>query len=460
MSLLAVRGVSYEYSSGLALFRATSFSIDPGDRAALIGPNGCGKSTLLRLLAGEDQPTTGQIVRRRGLRVEYLPQILEQDQHSAGQRLRAALQVRIDARPDLLLLDEPTNHLDCEALAWLRGQINRFSGAVVLVSHDRAFLDETATRILSFERDTIVACEGNYSDYLRDRDTRLHRQWAEYNAEQRRLSADRAAAEKRMSLSRKVARAPAGVRSSHDFYNRKAAQVARTSRLLKERARLRPDAPKPWEEQPIPDLTFDHVHRSGDVAVSARDVSFAYNRRPVFEALNFHVRRAERWALTGPNGSGKTTLLRLISGAAQPACGDIQLGAHVRVAYLTQECDDLDPRATPLDLCLAERNDVTQARTLLACLKLPAALVERPISTLSAGERTKSALTRVLLSGANVLLLDEPTNHLEIEARAALEAALSRFPGTLIFTSHDPWFVRALVTHSLSLPGGGTTIEA
>ncbi|HNY40622.1 MAG TPA: ATP-binding cassette domain-containing protein, partial [Bryobacteraceae bacterium] len=366
----------------------------------------------------------------------------------------------IGSDPDVLLLDEPTNHLDQDSIAWLRGCLRRFNGAVVLVSHDRAFLDETASRVFSFERGVVVPCEGNYTAYLRDRDLLLQRQWADYNAEQRRLDADRAAAEKRMSLSRKVARPPAGVKSSQDFYNRKAAQVARTARLLKERARLRPSITKPWEEQSIPDLTFEHVRRSGDIAVSASRLSFSYGGHGVFDDLNFQIRRGERWVLTGANGAGKSTLMRLISGAAEPVSGAIQLGAHTGIAHLPQEFDDLDHNCTPLDICLAERNDVTLARTLLGCLKLPAALIERPLPTLSAGERTKSALARMLLSGANVLLLDEPTNHLEIEAREALEAALRRFPGTLIFTSHDPWFVRSLATHSLSLPACAISIES
>lgn len=459
MSLISVRGISYEYASGLAVFRGATFSINPGDCAALVGPNGCGKSTLLRLLAGEDQPTTGEVIRRRGLRVEHLPQVLDRDERSAGQRLRAALEACLDADPDLLLLDEPTNHLDGESLAWLHGRLQGFAGAVALVSHDRAFLDETATRILSFERGSIVACEGNYSDYLRDRDTRLQRQWSEYGAEQRRLAADRAAAEKRMSLSGKVARPPAGVRSSQDFYNRKAAKVARTARLLQERARLRPAAAKPWEEQGIPNLSFEHVRRCGDIAVSAGGLSFSYGRKALFRELNFQIRRGERWALQGANGAGKSTLMRVVAGAAQPESGIVHFGANVSVAHLTQECENLDPAGTPLSLCLSGRCDETLARTMLACLKLPAALVERPLTALSAGERMKSALGGILLSGANVLLLDEPTNHLEIEAREALEAALRRFSGTLIFTSHDPWFVRALASHSLSLPDGAITIE-
>jgi ATPase subunit of ABC transporter with duplicated ATPase domains len=267
---------------------------------------------------------------------------------------------------------------------------------------------------------------------------RIAQQWADYAGFERRKSAMETAARKRDRLSAKVAHAPAGVRESRDFYARKAAKVARTGRILRERV-SDPGAQveKPWEEQGIGSLAFDNIRRAGDLVLRVEGLTV----RGLFEGLTFHLRRGERLAVTGANGSGKTTLLRVLAGQQLPDAGDVRPGTNVETASIEQVLErQLDFEQSPLEIC----GTSAMSRTLLACLKLPAACLNRPLRSLSGGERTKVAMAKILNSSANLLLLDEPTNHLEIEAQEALEAALASYPGTVIAVSHDRAFLEAL----------------
>ena len=268
--------------------------------------------------------------------------------------------------------------------------------------------------------------------------SRLAQEWADYEGYERRKSALEAAAEKRDRLSVKVARAPAGVRSSRDFYARKAAKVARTGRLLRERvADPGGQVHKPWEEQGIGSLTFDNIRQPAGFVLHVEQLSFSR----LWEGLSIHLRGGDRLAVTGPNGSGKTTLLKALEGRRKPSAGTVRMGANVEVASIDQVLEErMNFDRTPLEIC----GTSTAARTLLACLKLPANALNRSLRTLSGGERTKVALASILNSSANLLLLDEPTNHLEIEAQEALEDALRRYPGTVIAVSHDRAFLESL----------------
>jgi ATP-binding cassette subfamily F protein 3 len=366
---------------------------------------------------------------------------------SGGQRTRAGLARALHSNAELLLLDEPTNHLDIAAREWLEAQLAARGGACVLVSHDRMLLRRAATRVLEIERGRVTVFEGGYEGY-RVRRALLERQaWDNYEAFQRRKAAAEQAAERRSRLAQRVATAPEGVRAGRDFYARKAAKVARTSRLLRERVERGPAAPKPWEEQPIPTLDFANVRRSGDIALTAMDLAKSYPGRRLFAGLTFHLARGERMAIVGPNGSGKTTLLRILLGLEPPEGGAVRFGAHVTAGYYAQDAENLDRTATPLEICGAG----TLSRTLLACLKLRPDRVDQPLGESSAGERAKVALVRLLVSEANLLLMDEPTNHLEIEAQEALEKTLAQFPGTIVLVSHDRSFLEAL--------GPGRTLE-
>jgi ATP-binding cassette, subfamily F, member 3 len=504
MSLLNVSEVSFHYPSTSDLFCDTTFAIGEGERVALVGPNGAGKTSLLKLLAADLTPTAGAIIRRRGLRVACVAQELPLESTashvptlfdyvlsanddpedyaaesrterildglgfsavdrdlrltclSGGQRTRAALARALFAPCDLLLLDEPTNHLDIAGREWLETELTRRDSrrACVLVSHDRTLLERVATSVIEIARGAARVFPGSYQDYVARRDLLERQAWEEYEGAQRRKAAFERASERRAALAAKVAAPPPGVKGDNDFYARKAATVARTARILKERAMQADEVKKPWMEQAIPDLDFSAVRRCGDIAVSVEGLEKSFDGRRLFTGLTLHLARGARLAVSGPNGCGKTTLLRILMGRETADCGEVRFGANVQAGYFTQEAGNgevLDVSATPLEICGCS----TLARTLLACLKVRPDRVGRPVRELSPGERAKTALVRLLVSGANLLLLDEPTNHLEIEAQQALEQALIRFPGTLILVSHDRSFMAALEPQvvKLGIPG-------
>ena len=438
MSLMALSRVSFEYHSGTPVFKDVSFNIGPGDRIGIVGANGAGKSTLLHLLTGALEPSAGSITKRRGLHLAMLDQHSRIEGQSGGENTQERLARVFAEGADLLILDEPTNHLDLDSREWLAQKLTRLPSAVIAASHDRAFLRAFADRVIDVERGKVEVYNSGYDEYRAMKQRRVEQEWAEYEGYERRKAAMEAAAQKRDRLSAKVSKAPAGVKGDNDFYARKAAKVARTARLLRERCNDAGEkVEKPWEEQPISELTFDNIRRSGDFVLQAEGLCV----RGLFHDLTFHVRRGDRVAIVGPNGSGKTTLLRVIARQRAPEAGTIRLGANVETASIEQVLEQqLDFAQSPLEVC----GSTTMARTLLGCLKVPHACLNRPMRTLSGGERTKVAMASILNSRANLLLLDEPTNHLEIEAQEALEAALRSYPGTVIAVSHDRAFLEAL----------------
>jgi ATPase subunit of ABC transporter with duplicated ATPase domains len=437
MSLVTFSKVSFSFS-GTPVFADVSLSIDRGDRIALIGANGAGKTTLLHLLTEALEPTTGSITRRRGLRLHVCEQDSRIEDQSGGEHTREQLSQAFAADADLLVLDEPTNHLDLAAREWLERKSLQRSGATIVASHDRAFLTAFANRVIEVERGKVQDYNVGYREYLEMKRHRVAQEWADYEGYARRKSAMELAAQKRAQLASKVAHTPPGARSSHDFYRRKAAKVARTGRLLRERV-TSPEArvEKPWEEQGIGQLTFENTRRSSDIVLQVE----GFGVRGLFDGLSFHLRRGERLAVTGPNASGKTTLLRILIGQIQADVGTVRFGSNVEAASIEQVLDQqLDFDQSPLDICGTSQ----MARTLLACLCVPTHCLNRPLRTLSGGERVKVAMAKVLNSSANLLLLDEPTNHLETAAQEALEEALRQYPGTIIAVSHDRAFLDAL----------------
>jgi ATP-binding cassette subfamily F protein 3 len=378
---------------------------------------------------------------------------------SGGERTRAGLARALSTEADLLILDEPTNHLDIAAREWLESSLASCMAACVITSHDRALLTAFASRIVEIERSKVSVFENSYTDYRRARALLDRQAWLAYQASQRRKAALDRAAHRRDQLSVRVATAPQGVRSCQDHYARKAAKVARTARIFRERASEEERVEKPWEEPPIKGLTFDRVVRSGDVVMTGAGLTKSYGSKILFQDLSFHVRRGDRLAIVGPNGSGKTTLLNVIQGTTLPDAGSVHFGANLELASVAQNPEGLDLSLSPLDIC----GSGTAARTLLACLKLRPDRLNRPLNEFSGGERTKVALARILTSGANVLLLDEPTNHLEIEAQEALEQALRLYPGTVIVVSHDRFFLDSLgpgvVFLKLAVSGSPPTVR-
>ena len=386
-----------------------------------------------------------------GLGFDARERSLTMGQLSSGQRSRAELARLLLSPADLLLIDEPTNHLDIEAREWLERYLASLQAACLLISHDRVFLSRATSRTFELRKGALTVFEGSYELYREQRTLAERQAWERYEAQQRRVAAAQRAAEQRMRTALKVAQAPAGVRHGKDFYQAKAARIQRTARILRERSTREPRAAKPFVETAIPRLDFADVRRSGDTVLRIEGLAKSFDGKSLFTGLSASLGRGERWAVTGPNGSGKTTLLRIVCGLDRPDAGSVEIGSGVRVGYFSQEGEHMDPETSPLAFCLAANADETWVRTILACLKVRADQVRQPIGSLSGGERAKVALAELLVGGANFLLLDEPTNHLDIEAREALEGTLAQYPGTILFVSHDRYFVEELAENVIDL---------
>ncbi|HEY9722394.1 MAG TPA: ABC-F family ATP-binding cassette domain-containing protein [Oscillatoriaceae cyanobacterium] len=382
---------------------------------------------------------------------------------SSGQRTRGMLARVLLVPGDLLLLDEPTNHLDTDGRAWLEDWLRRQESALVVVSHDRAFLEAIAERVFELRAPAtggkagLTTYEGDVGFFREAKELAERQAWAAYEGQQRRHTAAARAAEQRTALARDVTKTPSGqnIRTGKDFYKAKAAKVAKTAKVIVARSAREPEASKPVLDGDIPAFDWDFVPRSGDLALSVRGLAKAYGDRRLFSDLSFDLARGERLALLGANGVGKTTLLRVLLGQVPSDAGEVLWGHGVRTGWFGQEAEQLDASASALENLLAVRNEPARARLLLACLRLRGERAFQAIATMSAGERAKVALARLLLGGANVLLLDEPSNHLDLDTFEAMEATLSGFPGAIVLVSHDRRFVQAIAQRRLLLDGSG-----
>jgi ATP-binding cassette, subfamily F, member 3 len=369
------------------------------------------------------------VARGLGFTPEDLPRQLAT--FSGGELTRASLARALAGEPDLLLLDEPTNHLDLAAIEWLEGYLQSLAATVVLVSHDRWFLESVATAVLEIDRGRGRALRGSYSSFRRQRAQELAFQADLYEQQQRELA----------HLQRFVDRFRYGTKARQAQSKLKAMdRVQRVERPGEQRS-LRFDFPPP--------------PRSGRIVLEARELDVEVARRRLVSGATFHIERGQRVALVGRNGAGKTTLLETLLGRRAPAGGSAALGHGVSVAYYSQQSLEL-PDAARLTEAVSDGTGLTrqQARSLLGLFLFSGDEVEKPVAALSGGERRRLALARLVVSGANFLVLDEPTNHLDVESREALEDALLAFPGTLLFVSHDRALIETLATRTLSLTGG------
>jgi ATPase subunit of ABC transporter with duplicated ATPase domains len=429
---LVPAGVSKSYGAELVL-ADVSLVVPPRARIGLVGPNGAGKSTLLRLLAGLEQPDAGRIRRRPpSLAVGYLAQERNGSEpaRSGGQETRDALAAVLRGGFDVLLLDEPTNDLDFAGLAWLERSLASHPGSIVVVSHDRAFLDRVVMRIVELDEWTRGTTEytGGWSDYEADRERRRerhYRRWESSVAERRRIEEQ----QRRMAeWERRGYGQGRKKKKSKDVKRTYGAKLARLETVEKPY--------EPWELQ----LSLASAVRSGETVVRLED---AVAERGSFRLgpLDLAVGWGDRVAIAGPNGSGKTTLLDVLLGRLPLAAGSRWIGPGVVLGELEQDRAALTGPQTLLEVFrdFEEGN----ARTLLAKFGLGADDVLRAAASLSPGERTRAGLALLTARGVNCLVLDEPTNHLDVEAIEELERALAAYDGTVILVTHDRRFLEA-----------------
>jgi ATP-binding cassette subfamily F protein 3 len=362
---------------------------------------------------------------------------------SGGWLMRVELARLLAARPEVLLLDEPTNHLDLPSIRWFEGVLATYPGAMLVVSHDRTFLDRHVTRVAELGGSRLTCYTGNYSDFERQREAR-HEQ-----LDARARGLEREIAHQQRFVERFGAKA---TKASQARSRRKAIE-----RLRDERAGL--ELERDPAERGLR-VRFECAVRSGEVALRAERVAKGYAGQPVYAGLDLEILRGERVALVGPNGAGKSTLLRLLAGELAADSGVVEPGHNVRRAFFAQhQVDALDPTRTALEEleAAAALEDVPRLRGILGAFLFSGDDVHKRVSVLSGGEKSRLALARLLLEHANALILDEPTNHLDMDARDALCDALEEYEGTLVFVSHDRSFINALCTRVLEVtPGPGS----
>jgi len=483
--MISVEHLSIEYSSRPILDDIT-FLINPRDRVALVGKNGAGKTTLLRLLAGVETPSSGRINKMGDLTIGYLPQVMmhvdgktlredvmgvladkargedargeearfiaEMDrtiiglgferkdfdrpcsEFSGGWRMRIELAKILLQHPDLLLLDEPTNHLDIESIQWLEDFLKNNGSALVLVSHDRAFLDNVTTRTIEITLGSIYDYNAPYSQFKVLRQERHEQQVRAYQNQQKMIQ------------------------ETEDFIERfrykatKAVQVQSRIKQLEKLERLEVDL----EDNSRLSLRFPPAPRSGDFPVIVEDLRKDFGEHTVFQDATFTIRRGEKVAFVGKNGEGKTTLVRCIMGQLD-YMGMLKIGHNVKIGYFAQnQAALLDGELTVFQTIdnVAVGDIRTQIRNILGAFMFGGEASEKKVKVLSGGERSRLAMIRLLLEPCNLLILDEPTNHLDMQSKDVLKAALKEFNGTVICVSHDRDFLDGLVEKVYEFGGG------
>ena len=461
-----------------SLLDSVSFYVEPGDKVGIIGVNGCGKSTLLRLLAGAEEPDGGTVRPDPNVRLAYLPQnpvfpgehtVLEQvllgldgddrtlaeyeaktilnqlgvprfDQKvgelSGGERRRVAL-AAVLARPcDVLLLDEPTNHLDDRMVGWLEDYLRGWKGALVMVTHDRYFLERIVTKMVEVEGGKLYTYEGNYDKYLERKAARLE--------------SEKASERKRQAILRReyqwVMQGP-------------------TARGTKSRERLERYEALKAQTGPTEKSTLElsaRASRLGKKTVELAGVTKAFGDRTVVRDFDCMLLRDDRIGIVGSNGSGKSTLLNLMAGALAPDSGTVEVGETVRFGYFRQEVPDMDGDIRVIDYVKEIGNNIETAEGMLTASQLleqflfPVEVQWSPICKLSGGEKRRLYLLSVLAAAPNVLLLDEPTNDLDIQTLSILEDYLDTFPGAVIAVSHDRYFLDRVVRRVFAVEGDGS----
>jgi ATP-binding cassette, subfamily F, member 3 len=486
VAMLSIGGISKSYG-GRVLFDDASLQINRGERIGLVGPNGAGKSTLFSIILGKEEADAGTVDFERGVRIGYLSQesqpvgketvlqiatgAAEEDHHvtpehfefearakkilaglsfrqsdfdrpaaelSGGWVMRAHLARLLVQEPDLLMLDEPTNHLDLESLLWVQNYLRNYPGAILLISHDREFLNQLVGGIVEIRQSKLFRYKGNYDEYVLQREAQYEQISAAYKNQQREIA----------HLMRFVERFRAK--------NTKASQAQSKLKQIDRMEKIE----MPDDSTREIDFTFPQPQRSGHRVITLRDIHHAYGSNVVYAEMEFQAERGQRVVLVGPNGAGKSTLLKLLAGVLPVQRGERILGHNVKCGYYAQyRVDMLQPQRTVLEEALDTPQRVTEqfVRTVLGCFLFSGDDVFKKVAVLSGGEKSRLALVKLLLDPPNLLLMDEPTTHLDMASIAALIAALDQFEGTLIFISHDVHFIRSIANHAVHVKSGKVT---
>jgi ATP-binding cassette subfamily F protein 3 len=374
---------------------------------------------------------------------------------SGGQKTRLGLARILLQDPALLLLDEPTNHLDIEALEWLEGYLSGFEGALLVVSHDRAFLDNTIQSVIEMDGEThaVTVYPGDYGAYAEAKRRERERHWQEYSDQQERIARLEGAIQGWKSQASRIEH------ETIDFHYRKQAKKVARQAVMRQRRLERMLASEDLLDKPRPTwqmrLEFVNTPPSGQDVLLLEGLAKSFGEHVLFEDVNLTLRRGERIALVGANGSGKTTLLRLITGEQEPTAGRVRIGSNVQIGYFSQEQETLDLESNALETVqrVASLSE-TNARRFLHYYLFGGDEVFEPLGNLSYGERARLSLGLLVLRGCNLLLLDEPVNHLDIPSRERFEQALADFPGTILAVVHDRYFVQRFATGIWALRDG------
>ncbi|MFY9813008.1 MAG: ATP-binding cassette domain-containing protein [Dehalococcoidales bacterium] len=486
MAFINLQNISLAFGS-TTLFEDIRLTVESGEKVALVGRNGYGKSTLLKLIAGILRPDIGTVALQKGIRIDYLDQMVPGEMTgtvleavkgdpkrvqagqekafdqlaekvisqlglesgwmnntlSAGMKRRVLIAKALSAEPDVLLLDEPTNHADIDSIKRLEEMLLKFSGALIFVTHDRMFLQRIATRIVEIDRCKLF-------DQVCDYETFLARRAAARDVEE----TQNALLDKKLKKEEQWIRT--GIRA------RRTRNEGRVRELQKLRA-IRQDR---REASGIVKIESQETEHSGMLVVKAENISFGYGSTPIITKLSTVIMKGDRVGILGPNGSGKTTLLRLLLGNMQPDSGSISLGTNLQISYFDQLREQLEENKTVQENVVENNQDTVtingQKRHIIGYLQdflFSPDQVRSYVSTLSGGERNRLLLARLFTRPSNLLVMDEPTNDLDIETMELLEDYLVKYTGTVLLVSHDRAFVNNVVTSTLVFEGDGNVKE-
>ena len=484
MSLVTIEHLSKSYTERL-LFDDTSFSINDGEKVGLIGINGTGKSTLLKIVAGLEEPDSGSVVRRRNLYIRYLPQIPKftpgdsvldsivrdnrEEPHftsreeieasaktiltklgiydydakvetlSGGQRKRVALTSVLLSTADLLVLDEPTNHLDSEMADWLEDYLKRFRGALLMITHDRYFLDSVTGRIVELDKGKIYSYQTNYEGFVKLKAERMDMA----------LASER----KRQSI----------LRTELEWMQRgaRARSTKQKAHIQRYEALRDMDAPEFDKEVELESVSS----RLGRTTIEIEGLCKAYGDKVLMKDFSYIFLKNDRVGIIGPNGSGKSTLMKMIAGWVEPDSGTIEIGQTVKIGYFSQENEAMDESLKVIDYIrnaaeyVQTKDGSVSASQMLERFLFPGSVQHTMIGRLSGGEKRRLYLLRVLMEAPNVLILDEPTNDLDIRTLTILEDYLDSFSGIVITVSHDRYFLDRTVRRIFAFEGDGAVVQ-